>query len=137
MVIYRLGIPDSAYDHYEVSTSGRIRRIGSERMLKGTTSAKGYKNIELQPKKGAFLPPTVAQIGTLVAYAFLGAPPSREHLVARRDVDPSNDQVTNLEYATRSQIWNRQRKQLEERKKRLYERLASKRKSAGPGVARS
>lgn len=126
VVVYRQAIPDPSYDHYEVSTHGRLRRAGSDRVLKGTTSKKGYKNIELQPKKGTMHAPMVTQVGTLVAWAFLGPPPTKDHLVAHRDLAAGNDHLRNLEYATRGEIWERTRRSVEQRKERLYASLAKR-----------
>lgn len=86
---------------YEVSTSGRIRRLLSSpntqvgKILKPATDA-GYQRVCLKQK------PRVQSIRVhrVVAFAFLGSPPSASHEVNHKDGDKSNNTLRNLEYVT-------------------------------------
>ena len=90
---------------YEVSDHGRVRRaIFAE---KDRWSRPGRLLSQCKTKDGVF---TVALywnkkyrqrlVHRLVAFAFLGAPPSSHHEVAHWDGDGTNNRVSNLRWAT-------------------------------------
>ena len=86
---------------YEVSSSGRIRRIATcnafpaPREITAQVTA-GYLSILLRidGRRRRFL------IHRLVAFAFIGAPPTPAHEVAHWDNDRLNCRVSNLRWAT-------------------------------------
>ena len=89
---------------YEVSTSGRVRRVGRTRgaqvgrICVGSPTKQGYLSIRLQ-RNGqgrTFL------VHRLVALSFLGEPPT-DHEVNHRDGVKTNNALVNLEYVTRAQ----------------------------------
>ena len=81
----------------EVSSLGRIK--GSTGLVTwGHKDPLGYFSHHVSSKIGK------ARVHRLVAYAFLGPPPSLEQCqVNHKDLDPSNNRVENLEYVTPSE----------------------------------
>lgn len=88
---------------YEVSSWGRIRRIGAARgatpgrIRHATRGPDGYLRVSLSDHGGRI----DATVHALVATAFLGPRPSG-HEVNHIDSDKGNNHVANLEYVTRS-----------------------------------
>ena len=90
---------------YEVTAEGRVRRIKS---AQGATVG-----AELHPRIDAHGYPVVRLtvgcksrghlVHRLVAFAFLGPPPSDRHEVNHKDRNRSNPHVSNLEWVTRSE----------------------------------
>jgi len=90
---------------YEISSHGRVKRILTNaasfkepREIKAQMTA-GYRSILLRTPAGRrrFL------IHRLVATAFIGPPPTREHECAHWDNDRLNNRVTNLRWATKTE----------------------------------
>ena len=84
------------YDAYEVSDLGRVRR--GPRVLRDQPHNGGYRHVQLwtdgKPRTGL--------LHVLVARAFIGPTPA-DHDVNHIDGDKSNNTLSNLEYATRSE----------------------------------
>ncbi|QDU20570.1 NUMOD4 motif-containing HNH endonuclease [Urbifossiella limnaea] len=69
---------------YEASSFGRIRNTRRNHILDGTTTHKGYKQVNVRGERGR----RSAAVHRLVALAFLGPPPSRyvcHHINAVKD----------------------------------------------------
>lgn len=91
---------------YEVSSDGRVRRV---RQSKGAVAGRvlrpllnrttGYLSVNLsdQPRSKRI------DIHRLVAFAFIGQPPSKGHLVAHNDGNRVNNAVSNLRWATQAE----------------------------------
>jgi hypothetical protein len=96
---------------YEVSNYGQVRRLWyrngtcsrkldpPELMKPGYRTSCRYPYVALASIEG----PTKFNIHALVAAAFLGPPPSPDHLVAHLDGNGSNPVLANLGYVTRSE----------------------------------
>ena len=88
----------SANKNYEVSDTGLVRRIagGSGKIKKPWKNNKGYLLVDLwqNNKRKAHT------VHRLVAFAFLGNPPSEKHEVAHGDGDKLNNHFSNLRWAT-------------------------------------
>lgn len=93
---------------YEVSSHGRLRsyrrqaggRLAEPRVLTGGPDAYGYRRANLTLRDGS---KRSYKIHRLVAFAFLGPPPSEQHQVAHNDGVPLNNVVSNLRWATPSE----------------------------------
>jgi hypothetical protein len=85
-------------NHYEVSNLGNIRRLGTNKNLKGSLSNKGYKCIKLS-KFGVTKTHTVHK---LITETFLGPCPEG-HEVNHKDLIKINNDLNNLEYITPSE----------------------------------
>ena len=83
----------------QVSSFGRISsRRGT--ISTGSRAKSGYMHTKLSCNSMQ----SNAKVHRLVAYAFLGPPPSPMHTqVNHKDLDPSNNRVENLEYVTPSE----------------------------------
>lgn len=94
------------FPEYKISSLGRLRRIGQAhgarigRILKPRKTKWGYIFYSLwQNNKEKHV-----HAHRLVAFAFLGFPPSEKHTdVAHKDGNKINNRLTNLYWATRSQ----------------------------------
>lgn len=97
--------------HYEVSSHGRVRsidravtdKIGRTRALKGKdlsayVNKLGYRQVALSDSAGQ----KSFNVHILVALAFIGNRPSREH-VCHVNGDPSDNRVENLRFGTASE----------------------------------
>lgn len=91
------------WPEYEVSEAGSIRRALKSpgatvgRILKPWRNKQtGYLEISLWRENKDFR----TTVHRLVAFAFLGDPPSAKHLVAHRDGSRDNNHWTNLRWAT-------------------------------------
>lgn len=90
---------------YEVSPEGEVRCVVATvrkpvgAPVKSWLSAKGYPIVKLQTDDGAknFL------VHRLVATAFLGKAPTKDHEVAHNDGNRANPNVKNLRWATRKE----------------------------------
>jgi hypothetical protein len=84
---------------YEVSSSGRVRRIETGRILSQNTDKDGYKRLNLScgGRRRNW------RVHALVLLAFEGAPPPGKSEVAHWDGDVSNNSLVNLRYATCSE----------------------------------
>jgi hypothetical protein len=82
---------------YEVSDWGRVRRMENKRILKPWLMPIGYHQVCLQDR-GRLLKEYVHRI---VAVAFLGVPVGDRKEAAHYDGDKTNNNLTNLRWATR------------------------------------
>jgi len=93
---------------YEISSHGRLRsyrkqaggRLSKPRVLSGNISVSGYPRYKLTLRDGSKRTYTAHR---LVAFAFLGLPPTEQHQVAHGDGVPTNNVVSNLRWATPSE----------------------------------
>ena len=84
----------------QVSSCGRMKS-SSGVITRGHQTKSGYVRAILKDHNGQCIP---VYIHSLVAYIFLGAPPSSQHTqVNHKDLNPGNNHVDNLEYVTPSQ----------------------------------
>jgi hypothetical protein len=91
---------------YEVSSDGQVRRV---RQWKGALTGRLLR--PLLNKKTGYLSVNLCQrprskridVHRLVAFAFLGDPPSPRHLVAHNDGSRTNNHAGNLRWATQSE----------------------------------
>lgn len=91
--------------NYAVSDLGRVKRIsgGSGRtigcILRPGISPLGYRKATMfiNGRKKTFL------ISRLILTAFVGAPPTPEHVAAHGDGNPAHDVLANLRWATKSE----------------------------------
>lgn len=94
------GFPD-----YEVSDCGRVRNVGSGRILAQAPTRSGHLRVRLSREGAA----CCRSVHGLVAEAFIG-PRADGMTVNHRDFDPANNHWTNLEYLTRGEntrySWN-------------------------------
>lgn len=94
-------------DNYQVSNFGRVRRatFSPNRkskpgdIIKGQLGENGYFFVNLWENDGC----TRHAIHRLVAFAFLGMPPTVSHEVAHGDGTRTNNLASNLRWATRSE----------------------------------
>ncbi len=84
---------------YEVSNFGRFRRKSNGRILDGTPSETGYRNISMM--KDGKLHTKLAH--RLVAMAFLEKPSEKHTHVNHKNKDKQFNKVSNLEWVTPSQ----------------------------------
>lgn len=82
---------------YEVSNLGRVRRVETQRVLKGKTLRNGYREVTLSREGN----PRFFLIHRLVMLAFKGAPPEK-HEVCHNDGNKENNRLDNLRYDTHS-----------------------------------
>lgn len=91
---------------YEVSSDGRVRRV---RQSKGAVAGRvlrpllnrttGYLSVNLSDRPRS----KRIDIHRLVAFAFIGQPPTIGHLVAHNDGNRINNAVSNLRWATQAE----------------------------------
>lgn len=90
---------------YEISDHGRVKRISLpsgkplNRLLKQSISKQGYLVVGLCSNSK----PKVFGVHRLVAFAFIGGPPSNRHVVAHNDGDKKNNNLSNLRWASPSE----------------------------------
>lgn len=92
----------------EVSTSGRVRRHDSGRLLLQSLSTHGYPIVRLNRGRGKNA--VCIKTHVLIAEALLGPRPSTKHVVNHKDLNKQNNDVRNLEwttYAENSAHWAR------------------------------
>jgi len=95
----------SGYPSYEVSNCGEVRRTLAFKkhpagmILKPKFDKKGYQQVTLS-RSGRY---GYFNAHRLVALAFLGEPPTRQHQVAHNDGNPKNNHLSNLRWATRTE----------------------------------
>jgi hypothetical protein len=79
---------------HEVSSQGRVRNTKTGNMLKSFPHKSGYLNVQLwdDGKYKTFM------VHRLVAFAFVGLPPSEKHEVAHSDGDRHNNSPSNLRW---------------------------------------
>lgn len=94
-------LPIPGYPGYEASNKGRIRsnKQGKTKLLKGSTSHYGYRQVGLYDKASKL---KTILIHTLIAQLFIGhCPPNKQ--VNHIDFDRQNNTVENLEYVTQKE----------------------------------
>ena len=82
---------------YKISNYGRVYSNFTGKIRKDVQSGIGYRAIQLSDsnrKKHRHY------IHRLVAIAFLGEPPSEDYIINHKDLDKTNNVVTNLEWCT-------------------------------------
>lgn len=82
---------------YEVSSGGRVRNARTGRPLTPWYAGAGYLYVQLWRSR------IKTGVHRLVAFAFLGEPPSPHHEVAHNDGNPENNHVSNLRWATHAE----------------------------------
>ena len=82
---------------YEVSSAGRVRNARTGHILKPWYAGAGYLYVNLWSSR------IKIGIHRLVAFAFLGGPPTPRHEVAHNDGNPENNAVSNLRWATHAE----------------------------------
>lgn len=92
--------PCAGYPDYEISEHGAVRRISSHARWgcreKTPWLRNGYIFVKMPGNKSE-------KVHRLVAFSFIGAPPSPKHEVAHGDGTRTNNHFTNLRWATRSE----------------------------------
>lgn len=82
---------------YEVSNFGEVKRVDTQRVLKGKITRYGYREVALcREGKARHL-----KVHRLVMLAFKGVPPEN-HEVCHNDGDKLNNRLENLRYDTHS-----------------------------------
>lgn len=82
---------------YRISSEGRIESLLTGCIRKDVQAGRGYRAIQLSDKyhkKHRFY------VHRLVAYAFLGAPPFERAQINHRNLDKTDNSVTNLEWVS-------------------------------------
>jgi len=104
----------AGYDgEYQVDENGNVRRKTLtyrnrfSEVVRQKALPSGYKQVWLGGRDGEN-----HYVHRLVAFAFLGPPPSDRHQVAHWDGDKANNSVANLRWATRSEN-NRDQRRLD------------------------
>lgn len=95
------------FENYQVSENGDIRRATFTPNRKGkpgdiiqhSVSNNGYARVALWEDAVS----RRVSVHRLVAFAFIGTPPTRSHEVAHNDGNRLNNHYTNLRWATRSE----------------------------------
>jgi len=83
------------YDHYAVSSFGKVKNVKTGKILKGFDNGQGYLKVDLCKdgiRKNCY-------VHRLMANAFLDNPDDKE-CVDHRNNDKTNNQLTNLRWAT-------------------------------------
>lgn len=80
---------------YIINSEGTITGVRFGRPLQPNTIKGGYRQINVGSK--------MYLVHLLVAYKFLGQPPSDKHYINHKDSDPSNNDSGNLEWVTHQQ----------------------------------
>lgn len=89
--------PISNSDLYLVSKAGEVWSVFSGKVLRSKVSKTGYRTISLKQQTGTFY------IHDLAARAWLGEPPSPDHVVDHIDHNKTNNHVSNLEWVSRGE----------------------------------
>lgn len=94
-------------ENYQVSSKGRVRRatFSPNRKSKPGDFIKPQVDKKGRPFVGLWKDGKMARmpVSRLVAFAFLGTPPTISHEVAHNNGDPLNNEVENLRWATRKE----------------------------------
>lgn len=86
------------YPSYEISSSGQVRRVSDGLIMQQKMGKDGYCLIGLTKDKKQ----TWGSVHRLVAKAFLGPPPTPKHEAAHNDGTRTNNEESNLRWATRA-----------------------------------
>ncbi len=84
--------------YYEVANTGNIRRKSTKRLLKPRIS-NGYCMVDLRVNGDR----KYHRIHRLVAYAFIGIPPTAKHEIRHSDGNKQNNYLSNLSWGTREE----------------------------------
>ena len=96
---WRVGV---TYPHLAVTRDGRVKNLQTDRELAVTVGKTGYAQLCIRPdgRKGRA---RLVKIHRLVAEAWIGAAPSRRHVVNHRNGVKTDNRVENLEWVTPSE----------------------------------
>lgn len=87
----------TSHPEFEISENGDVRKIGTNTCRKVQDNGKGYKLVQFR-KSGT--KPKNEYIHRMVALAFIGEPPSDQHVVAHNDGNRANNTYSNLRWDT-------------------------------------
>lgn len=91
------------FPSFEVSSYGRVQNATTHKEKKRWMDQEGYMRVWFaKPSYGT-------RVDELVALAFLGEPPTPDHIIDHFDQRRQNNRVYNLRWATRKQISNNSR----------------------------
>lgn len=92
----------SKYEHIEVTRTGVVRNARTGRELATNVGKTGYEQLTIRPegRKGRA---KLVKVHRLVAHAWIGDPPTPQHVVNHRDGNKLNNNVENLEWVTPSE----------------------------------
>jgi hypothetical protein len=89
--------PISGYEgYYSVSNRGEVFSVRGQKVLRPGVLPLGYRQVQLMVDGAK----QQAKVHRLVAFAFLGEPPTPQHQVAHNNGNPADNRVENLRWAT-------------------------------------
>lgn len=91
-------VPIEGFDKYLINNKGQIYSRTYKHLMSPTKKG-GYYTIRLRDNHRK----VTCRVHILVAHTFLGKPPSSKHIVNHKDLDGTNNNVSNLEYVTQSE----------------------------------
>lgn len=86
------------FPDYEVSTFGRVRRIGAKRFLRQAPRPGRYPHLRVELRKGGRL--YWRTVHVLVLIAFVGPPEPGKETACHNDGNPANNRLDNLRWDT-------------------------------------
>jgi hypothetical protein len=95
------------YSRYELSTDGYLRTVATGYMTKGTPTAENRHRLHIKDDTGSKNSPYIYQ---LMAQLFIGPPPTPAHTVDHIDRVRTNNVLSNLRWATKSEQSENQHK---------------------------
>lgn len=95
MIKYGIDTPKGKYENYSITSEGDI--ICRNRILKHTLDERGYHRVKLYGKKSGIDNGTF-RVHRLVAYNFIGDPPSDDMQVDHKNGNKNDNSVANLEW---------------------------------------
>lgn len=95
------------YSKYSISKDGRLKTISTGYVTTGTVTSQGYHRLHIRNDEGKKRNPS---LHILMAKYFYGSKPTPEHTVDHIDRDKSNNHISNLRWATKSEQSSNQHK---------------------------